>query len=117
MDFPLRTKVEKTVSAVEKHWLSSNGKVMGAAISKKNVILIVFLTMKWLIIIDFFENSASVNNVSYCQILKQYFTSFKKWPLYIYIYVCVCVCERERERERGRERERERECCLCVKSN
>ena len=44
--------------------------------SVKKGLLIVFWDIKRSIIIDFIEIGATVNNASYCQFLKQYFTLF-----------------------------------------
>ena len=44
--------------------------------------LTVFCDIKEIITIDFLENGGTVNNVSYCQLLKQYFTLFIEQPSY-----------------------------------
>ena len=48
--------------------------------------------MKRCIITDFIEKEATVNSISKLKLLRQYFTLFIEWLLYIYIYIYIYVC-------------------------
>ena len=78
--------LEKIVHGVETHWLSSKKNVSGTTVSKE-FILAVFWNMKGHIAIDFFQKSGSVNNTSYCQLLKQNSPLQNDFFIYIYIYI------------------------------
>ena len=82
---PLRAQDEKTVNGVEIHWLSSKEKVPGTAISKEDHNE-NFWDMKGPI--DLLEKGATVNSVSDCQLLRQYFTLFIDfvWSLHLMAY-------------------------------
>ena len=69
MCLPLLASIEKTVLAMKILWLSGKGKVSGAALSKRKIMLRVIWDMKSSMITEFLEKGASENNDSYYQIL------------------------------------------------
>ena len=72
MDFPRLVWVEKIVHRVEIHGLSGKNQqqktVPGAFVFIQSYLL--FSYMKEAITMDFLEKSASVNNVSHCELLR-----------------------------------------------
>ena len=89
MRLPPQAWVEMTINEVETHWFFSK-EAFGTPVSKKKVMLTVFLDMKGSITIDFLEKGATINGTSFCQLPRQishYLLNISGTIMYMYIYI------------------------------